>query len=40
MTIRQKISMLIIEASGSKSECIMDAPRMTERIINDQEVVG
>jgi hypothetical protein len=40
MTIRQKISVLVIEASGSKSECVMDTPRMTERIINDQEVVG
>jgi hypothetical protein len=34
MTIRQKVSMLFIQASRSKSECIMDTPRMAKRIIN------
>jgi hypothetical protein len=40
MTIRQKISMLFIEASRSKSKCIMDTPRMTKRVVDNQEVVG
>jgi hypothetical protein len=40
MTIRQKISVLVIEASGSESKCIMDTPGMTKRVINNQEVMG
>jgi hypothetical protein len=40
MTIRQKISMFVIEASGMKSKWVMDTPGMTKRVINDQEVVG
>jgi hypothetical protein len=40
VTIRKKGIMLFIEASGSKSECVMDTPRMSKRIIHNQEVVG
>jgi hypothetical protein len=40
VTIRKKGIMLFIEASGLESECVVDTPGMSKRIIHNQEVVG
>jgi hypothetical protein len=39
VTIWEKVGMLFIEASGSKSICIMDTPRLTKRRVHNHKVM-